>query len=311
MEHNNNNISYYKLEIKLKCKYHKHIINCSTILNDGRIVTCSDDESIIIYNNKTFKPELIIKEHTEPVNYILKLFSGMLASCSNDSTIKIFNIKYKNYELLQTLNYHKDWVYKIIELNNKKLVSCSYNSPIFVYSKDNNNKYTKDYDIITNAKCFCIIQTKENEICYNDENANCSIFFYDLLTLKVIKNIRNISVSSQDSFNMITKDLLLITGKDNLYIINVNNHKLKRTIYVPDSSVITTSCMLNKNIIVTGDSNKKIKQWKIEGNNLILISKKENAHISRITTIKKLKDGYILSGSFDGDFKIWHYYLSN
>ena len=57
-------------------------------------------------------------------NNILQLSSGMLASCSQDNSIKIFNIKYNNYQFLQTLNYHNSSVYKIIELNNKKLISC-------------------------------------------------------------------------------------------------------------------------------------------------------------------------------------------
>ena len=42
-------------------------IVCSTVLKDGRFVTGSADSSIIIYNNKTFKPDFIIKEHKNQV----------------------------------------------------------------------------------------------------------------------------------------------------------------------------------------------------------------------------------------------------
>ena len=49
------------LDIKFKYKYHADSIISSTVLNDGRFATCSSDKSIIIYNNKTFKPDLIIK----------------------------------------------------------------------------------------------------------------------------------------------------------------------------------------------------------------------------------------------------------
>ena len=110
----------------------------------------------------------MIQEHNDWVNYILQLNTGMLASCSDDKSIKIFNIKYNNYQLLQTLNYHNSCVNKIIELNNGKLISCSYDSSVIIYSKDNNNKYTKDYKITTDGTtCACVIQTKENEICYD------------------------------------------------------------------------------------------------------------------------------------------------
>ena len=41
-----------------------------------------------------------------------------LASCSGDATIKLFNIKKTEYELIQTLNFHSNFVGKVIELLN-------------------------------------------------------------------------------------------------------------------------------------------------------------------------------------------------
>ena len=104
---------------------------------------------------------------------------------------------------------------------------------------------------------------------------------------------------------MISNDLLLITGKDKISILNVNSHNLIRTIDVSGSSYISTAIMLNKNMILTADDNKRIIQWKIEGDNLQLISKKENAHDSWIYTLSKIGNGLILSGSSDNFVKIW------
>ena len=63
--------------------------------------------------------------------------------------------------------------------------------------------------------------------------------------------------------------------------------------------------MLNKNMILTGDNAKVIRQWKIEGDNLVLISKKENAHDSEIYALINMGNGYIASGSKDNSIKIW------
>ena len=104
---------------------------------------------------------------------------------------------------------------------------------------------------------------------------------------------------------MISKDLLLITGKNKISIINVNSYNLIKTIKVDDSSWINAVCMLNKDMILTGDQNKRIIQWKIENDNLKLISKKENAHDDYINTLSKLGNGLILSGSADKSVKIW------
>ena len=117
-----------------------------------------------------------------------------------------------------------------------------------------NNK--KDYQISTKGSCFDIIQTKDNEICYYEyKDGNETICFYDLLERKVKSSISNISC-----WNMImmTKDLLLITGENKISIINVNNYKL-RIINVPGSGYIRGLCILNQNMLLTGDESSSKK----------------------------------------------------
>ena len=103
---------------------------------------------------------------------------------------------------------------------------------------------------------------------------------------------------------MITKDLLLITGKNKISIINVNNYEFIRTIEVPGASWVNGVCMLNQNMLLTGDNAKIIRQWRIEDDNLILVSKKENAHDNWITSLVNLGNGHIASSS-DDKIKIW------
>ena len=63
--------------------------------------------------------------------------------------------------------------------------------------------------------------------------------------------------------------------------------------------------MLNKNMILTGDYAEIIRQWKIEGDNIILVSKKENAHDKDINVLLNIGNGFIASGSSDNSIKIW------
>jgi len=297
----------YKIENKNpihKLTNHTSYVNCLCILNDGRLVSGSSDNSIIIYNKKTYQPDIIIQEHKGSVYCITQLSSGILASCSNDNTIKLFNIKENKYEILQTLNYHTSYVYKIIELKNKNLVSCSDNSSIIFYIKDN-NEYKKDYQIQTDGGCYSIIQTKDNELCYSESISK--ICFYDLFERKIISSIKDISKSNGEleRFVMIKKDLLLILGYHQISIINTNQHNLVRKIEVPGSFWIRGVCMLNKNMLLTGDASYTLRQWKIEGDNLILVSKKEKAHDSSINFLLNMGNGFIASGSGDYTIKIW------
>ena len=152
-----------------------------------------------------------------------------------------------------------------------------------------------------------MIQTKENEICfacYDSKNDNRYLSFYDLQERKIINKIDKIDAIC--CFTMISKDLLTAgSSGDKILIINVNSHNIIRTINTSGSCNIYTICMINENQLLTGDYNHKIKQWKIEGDNLILISTKENAHNNEIRIILKIGDNHILTGDNSGEEKIW------
>ena len=104
---------------------------------------------------------------------------------------------------------------------------------------------------------------------------------------------------------MISKDLLLIGGFNVITIINVNNHKVIRTIDSPNSDEINSICLLNENILLTGDDNGNIIQWKINGDNLIRNSIKEHAIDGGVRLLMKLGNGHVMSGGANGIIKIW------
>ena len=122
---------------------------------------------------------------------------------------------------------------------------------------------------------------------------------------KIKSSISNISKSTLSPFIMNSKELLFIFGENKISIININKYKLIKIIEVSNSRWIDAVCMLNENIILTGDNNSIIREWKIEGDNLILISKKEKAHSYKILALLNMGNGFIASGSADKLIKIW------
>lgn len=306
---NQDNYNNFDISSKnpLQLKYHTCWISCATALNDGRFATGSEDKSIIIYNNKTFKPDLIIKEHKGYIMSLIQLSSGVLCSASNDKTIKLYNIDGNTYNVLQTLSDHKLPITKITELSNKKIVSCSTDQSIIVYSKEN-NEYTKEFDIKTNGTNDNVIQTKDNEICYY-EGIKSTLCFFDLQNKKNVAQINNVSLTTYgyDSLAMMSKDLLLVAGCDILTIINTKSYSIVKTIDVKGAGNINSICLLMDNVLLTADYKCRIIQWKIEGDNLTLISKKEKAHNNNrpIKVIKKIGNGLIMTGDGSGEVKIW------
>ena len=287
-------------------QYHTEPIFCTAVLKDGRIATGSKDKEIIVFNNKTFKPDLTIKEHNGVVVNMIELSTGYLASCSEDKTIKIYDIGLKTYKVIQTLKDHTGWVSKIIELKNKQLVSCSKDKTLIFYNRDpkNNSKFKKDYSITTNGWNGPVIQTKDNEIFYYESNED-TICFYDLDKKKIVKTMSNITVTAFNSLLMLTRDLLLICRYNKITIMNVNTYTIVRNINVPDSDWISSVVRFTKDQIVTADENKRIILWKIEGDNLRMITKNSTAHDGCIFSLTKLPNGTILSGGLDCSAKIW------
>ena len=286
-------------------QYHTEPIFCTAVLKDGRIATGSKDKEIIVFNNKTFKPDLTIKEHNGVVVNMIELSTGYLASCSEDKTIKIYDVGLKTYRVIQTLKDHTGWVSKIIELNNKQLVSCSKDKTLIFYNKDKDGiKYKKDFSITTNGWNGPVIQTKDNEICYYESNED-TICFYDFIKKKTNKTMSNITVTAFNSLLMLTKELLLICRYNKITVMNVYTYNIVRSIDVPDSDWISSVIRFNKDQIVTADENKRIILWKIEGDNLRMITKNDKAHDGCIFSLTKLPNGTILTGGLDCSAKIW------
>ncbi len=131
--------------------------------------------------------------------------------------------------------------------------------------------------------------------------------FFDLIEKKIKASISNISKRNytDEWFMMINKELMVIPGENVLSIVNVIEYKINRVIKVPDSSWIFGICMLSKNMFLTGERTRTIRQWKIEDDNIVLISKKDKTHDGDINYLLNLTDGHIASGSDGGIIKIW------
>ena len=284
---------------------HKDNVLSLTVLKDKRLASGARDSLIIIYNKASFKPEITIKEHTYVVCCLCQLSSGPLASCSLDKKIKLFNIKETSYEVLQILDDHYNGVLKIIELTNKQLVSCSLDNSIIFYNK-NDSKYQKDQSYPTRDCCYSMVQTKENEICYSEKEGD-TICFFDFSKKKIVSSISNINKHNHtDEWPFMLNEVLLVfPGQNKLTIVDVNQYKVVRIVDADGANWIMGNCLINKDILITGDNSKTLRQWKIEDDNLILISKKENVHPGDINTLVSLNNGHFASGSDYGNIKIW------
>ena len=277
-------------------------------LQDGRLASGGDDGSIIIYNKQTFVPELTIKKHKDSIYDIIQLKNGNLLSCSrNDKTMNEYKLNENNtYQVLSTVNVGQDnYPRQIVELENNEIGLVAYNHIIFYLNI--NNKLDEDFKIKSDDNqigVFCeMLPVKPGELVI--AGAKDKIQFFELNTrkLKEIINInRDIHWTPNNLLCMMNERCLCVGGANKITIIDVYNKNIISE--VEESGAHICLYKLNDNILLTGKNNGDITQWRINGNNLTFVNKKEKAHQNNINEIIRFNNS-IISCSYDHSIKIW------
>ena len=283
-------------------------INTILQLQDGRLASGGEDGSIIIYNKQTFVPELTIKKHKDSIYDIIQLKNGNLLSCSrNDKTMNEYKLNENNtYQVLSTVNVGQDnYPRQIVELENNEIGLVAYNHIIFYLNI--NNKLDEDFKIKSDDNqigVFCeMLPVKPGELVI--AGAKDKIQFFELNTrkLKEIINInRDIHWTPSNLLCMMNERCLCVGGANKITIIDVYNKNIISE--VEESGAHICLYKLNDNILLTGKNNGDITQWRINGNNLTFVNKKEKAHQSDINEIIRFNNS-IISCSYDYSIKIW------
>ena len=276
-------------------------------LQDGRLVSGGNDGSIIIYNQKTFEPEMTIKEHSKNIYDIIQLKNGNLVSCSSDDKkMNVYKInENNNYKLISQVDAGKDnCPLQIQELENGEIGLVAYNSIIFYLNI--NNKLDEDFNIKFNdnqiGQFYEMLPVKKGELVLSGGKDKIQFFELNSRKLKEIINInRDIRWTPDNLLCMMNERCLCVGGKDKITLIDVYQKSIIREI--EDKGVHKCLYKLNDNILLTGND-CDITQWKISQTNLELISKKEKAHQSSIREIIRFNK-FIISCSDDHSIKIW------
>jgi len=270
-------------------------------------------EISIIYNKKTFKSEITIKEHSGYVHYITQLKNNNFVSVGDDGYINIYNIFEDKYLVLQKIKAHTSNIYKLRELDNDRFMICTYNGYIKFFFKEN-NEYKEDYSFqdgdSSNNYIRNILRTKEGEIVYSqyiyESRWNYYIKFYDLKSRKKIESAQvNCAYNDVDNLYMISKIFLLVGVKNSILIFDIKQYRQIKEITCNNSDFISSFLKLDERTLLCGDDKGQVKQWIINEDNLILENTKEKAHNGRINMIINKSEGLIITCSCDNTINVW------
>ncbi len=108
-----------------------------------------------------------------------------------------------------------------------------------------------------------------------------------------------------DSLYKLCDTYLLVGATNAILIFDINQHRQIKEIESNNSNVIMSFIKLDKNCLLSADCKGNIKQWIINGDNLILENEKNNAHEGQIRMIRRNEEGLIITCSDDYSIKIW------
>ena len=276
---NINNFDISNIYLENSIKIHTQSIYCLLILNDGRICSASNDSKINILNKYTYETEITIDIFQNGIYYISQLKNLNLICCS-EKIIKIIKILDKNkksnklFEVIQTLSKHSNKIWKVIELNDNNLISCSSDKTIIIW-ENNNNFYKFKYFIpIIADSVRSIIETKINEIAYTSFYEQ-KLYFYNTKTRNQIKILTKIFSSgwNNDIFYY-NENYIFVGGNLNIYLINIKKYLIINSFET--DNYILSFLLIGNNYLLTGDNKGNIYQWMFneKEENLSLMSKK-------------------------------------
>ena len=294
-------------------KTHKDWICYLHKLKDGRLVSCSGDKTLKIYNKDTFEVELTIKEHSNSVISFTELKNGKIITCSADKTMMVIKLINNNeYEIQQILTGNEECIFKVIEIRDNELISISFDKIMKVWILDKDNRffcYLNIYFQNTNSWCN-ILKLNEKEFVTSSVFDKC-LKFWNSNNYSMIVKFNDIETASDSRKNMcLLKNDILCVGGDNsngFYLIKIVEHQIIKFILGP-KRIYSIEKSINNTLICSiidenNDNSLIIYNYKDEKFEIIEINKK--AHLKYIYSCIELDNGIIATGGNDNIIKLW------
>ena len=310
------NIKNSKELNSLKCtktiKSHSNSVNHISILKDGRLASCSSDKSLIIYDIKTFEPQIICKIHSSTIYSFTQLEDGRIITCSEDQTMKMIKLDKEKYTIEQTLEDHKGHVVKIIEFNTNELISISNDTSMKFWNINQENRNficVKSVTFQNNVNYYIgILKIKENEF-VTVSNGDNIIKFWDYTNYSLIKEIKGINPCfTYHHICLINENILCVGNYDSqgLFLFNINTREIIKKINGFQNSYAFIECMDGTFLCGAKENNDfKIIKFKYENDDLKKINVINQVSTSYIYDVIELYDGSIVSCGNDNLIKIW------
>ena len=168
---------------------HSEIIYDIKKLSLSRLVTCSSDKQIKLWDLNTFECLRTFTGHDGAVSSVQLLSDERIVSGSEDETIKIWSLK--SGDCLQTLKGHTSWVWCVNILSDEKIISGSLDKTVKIWCLRTNSCIMTLSGHLNSVRC--IEKLSRNKVATGSDDKTVKI--WDLESgacIQTIKRFRKI-----------------------------------------------------------------------------------------------------------------------
>ena len=298
-------------------KPHKNTINSASTFPSGNIISVSRDKSIIIYDINLNILQKIENSHNDWIYYVEVIDENNFITSSADQSIKLWIKKKTQFFINRTIkNAHKEQVNKVIYCSNKNLISCSYDNTIKIW-KENNNNYER-IKTLTHSDSTSLLSISNfpwSILFLEDKNILISsgpdsTKFWNLNkdetnynNINCIKYFKDVYCYWNKGLCRLDEDKIIIGGDKLLIVISILNKTIIKKIDIP-FQCWGILLIEDKGIFLIGGESKDIRIYRNDNYECIRVI--QNAHDTDIRGFVELKDGSIISYSYDKKIKKWN-----
>ena len=285
----------------------KTIVNASTpissilLMNDGRIAYTADYNEInIVYMNENFNCDLQIPLN-EAITCIAQLDNNRIVVSLKNFSIKIYSIAKKTYNIAHSIDKaHPKMILKVIGLTNNRIASCSDDHTIKIWSA------LSPYNLLSTLighfhSPQAIIQIKNKELLMSG-SFDATLRLWSLISYQCLTIRSYVICTACNSLIQINEKQIAIGSFGCCLIIDIDSMRLIELIKISDEpkgihavNVIDESCILfsfDHEMYLYDMKNKTYSKYK------------EDLHKKDISSIVKIGEKMIVTGSYDKSIRV-------
>lgn len=271
---NNGNIIFENMELIKELGYHSDKVTCIIQLNDGRLASCSRDQTIKIYSSDNFELETTIQEDEGyQIQSIAQINSGIIIS-NNGNSLKLWKIDEKSPYCIFSIKPHTQEISKMIKLKRSNISTCSQdgtikiwnfnvlpNEPLAVLGKKAQSIEFEDENFIKISKFISITELDDGRIVSADSSHE--IAFWNLLSCSKENSIENIDCGSPNNLTHFKNKILFVGGKRSITLIKINTYQIESIICFNPIFELHFIVPLDNNSVLCGRDSSYVNQIQI------------------------------------------------